>query len=274
MTIKEAIEYGINQLNSIEDKFLKVKVLLAHILNEDKNYLVTHDEKTLAVEQENEYKYGIQKLQQNVPLQYITGFQEFYGLKFKVNENVLIPRFDTEVLLQEVLKVAKPSQKILDMCTGSGILAITIAKDVEKAKVYASDISKDALKIAKENAILNEVDVIFIESNLFQNIKEKEFDIIVSNPPYINKTDMKRLEQQVKKEPEIALYGGEDGLDFYRKITPNAYFYLKNKGYLFFEIGYDQAKEVEKILEENKFKNIKCIKDFNGLNRVIIGEKE
>ena len=171
-------------------------------------------------------------------------------------------------------KVAKSSQKILDMCTGSGILAITIAKNVEKAKVYASDISKQALKVARDNANLNKVDVIFIESDLFDNIEEKEFDIIGSNPPYINKQDMEKLDLQFKKEPEIALYGGEDGLDFYRKIIPNAYKYLKNKGHLFFEIGYDQAEEVEKILEENNFKNIKCIKDFNGLNRVIVGEKE
>lgn len=274
MTIKECIDYGIEKLNNIEDKSLKVRIILAHFLGVDKNYLLTHDSQVLSKVEETEFKNAIEKLSNNVPLQYITGIQEFYGLKFKVNENVLIPRFDTEILVEEVLKVAKSEHKILDMCTGSGILAITTAKKVEKTKVYASDISKDALKLAKENADAHQVKVKFIESDLFENIEEKDFDIIMSNPPYINKKDMENLDEQVKKEPEIALYGGIDGLDFYKKITEHGYKYLKKGGYLFFEIGYDQGKEVISILKENNFKNVRCVKDLHGLDRVIIGEKE
>ena len=274
MTIKEAINYGIEKLGDIEDKFLKIRILLSFYLNVDKNYLIIHENKILSEKQENEFKIGIDKLANSVPVQYITGVQEFYGRKFVVNENVLIPRYDTEVLIEQVLKVAKPGQKVLDMCTGSGIIAITIEKNVENLEVYASDISSDALKVAEKNAKIHSSKVKFIQSNLFENIQEKDFDIIVSNPPYINKEDMLQLDEQVKKEPETALYGGKDGLEFYRNITEKSYNFLKNRGCLFFEIGYNQRKEVSEILEKNSFRNIECIKDLYGLDRVVYGIKE
>ncbi len=160
------------------------------------------------------------------------------------------------------------------MCTGSGIIAISLAKTVETLSIFASDVDEGALNIAKENSKLHKAKIKFIKSNLFENIEEKEFDIIVSNPPYINKNDMENLEKQVKKEPEVALYGGEDGLDFYKKISKNANEYLKKDGYIFFEIGYDQKEKVSQILKDNNFKQIKCIKDLNGIDRVIIGKKE
>lgn len=274
MNVKEAIKYGIDNLKSIDDKSLKVRLLLSHFMNVEKNYLITHDDEELSNEIEEKYKQGIEKLSKDIPLQYITNTQEFYGMKFKINENVLIPRYDTEILIEETLKLAKDQDKILDMCTGSGIIAITLAKNVEKANVFACDISLEALKVAKENNELHNANVKFINSNLFENIEEKNFDIIVSNPPYITEKEMQELENQVKKEPELALYGGVDGLDFYRKITENAKEYLKKEGLLIFEIGYKQKEDVSKILIENKFKNIKCVKDLQGLDRVIIGEKE
>ncbi len=274
MNVKEAIKYGIDNLKNIDDKSLKVRLILSHFMNVEKNYLITHDDEELSNEIEEKYKQGIEKLSKDVPLQYITNTQEFYGMKFKINENVLIPRYDTEILIEETLKLAKDQDKILDMCTGSGIIAITLAKNVEKANVFACDISLEALKVAKENNELHNANVKFINSNLFENIEEKNFDIIVSNPPYITEKEMQELENQVKKEPELALYGGVDGLDFYRKITENAKEYLKKEGLLIFEIGYKQKEYVSKILIENKFKNIKCVKDLQGLDRVIIGEKE
>ena len=151
MTVDDCIKYGIEKLDNIDDKILKVRLLLAWCMNVDKNYLIINNDKELTIEEENRFKNGIEKLSNNIPLQHITGIQEFYGLKFKVNENVLIPRFDTEVLLKEVLNVAKNKPKILDMCTGSGIIAISIAKSVEEVEIFALDISREALDVAKEN---------------------------------------------------------------------------------------------------------------------------
>ena len=160
------------------------------------------------------------------------------------------------------------------MCTGSGILAITINKNVENSIVYGIDISKGALEVAIENNKMNKTSVNFILSDLFENLHEKDFDIIVSNPPYISEKEMSNLSLDVQKEPELALYGGKDGLDFYRKISRNAKMYLKSNGYIFFEIGYMQKESVMNILKKENYTQIKCIKDYNNLDRVVIGKKE
>ena len=217
----------------------------------------------------------------HIPLQHITKTQEFMGMTFNVNENVLIPRQDTEVLVEKALSVMKAGDQVLDMCTGSGCIAISIAK-LKDVSVTAVDISPKALEVARGNADKLAVsNVKFVESNLFEKLKEdstskncKKYDIIVSNPPYIKSLDVEDLMIEVKDhEPRLALDGDEDGLKFYRTITMEANEFLKSGGYLMYEIGYDQAEDLRMIMEENGFKDIEIIKDLAGLDRVCVGIK-
>lgn len=215
----------------------------------------------------------------HIPLQHITKTQDFMGMTFKVNEHVLIPRQDTEVLVEKALSVMKDGDKVLDMCTGSGCIAISIAK-LKNVDVTAVDISSEALKVSRENADnLGASNVKFIESNLFEKIKEdstskkcNKYDIIVSNPPYIKSLDIEDLMIEVKEhEPRLALDGDEDGLRFYRTITEEAKDFLKPGGYLLYEIGCDQGDDLRNIMEENGFTDIEIIKDLAGLDRVCLG---
>ena len=202
----------------------------------------------------------------------IFGYTEFYGLRFEVNKKVLTPRMETEILVEEVLKFVGRKTKVLDLGTGSGAIAVSIAKNSE-AEVTAIDISKAALLTAQVNAKNHNVKIEFINSDLFNNLKKrKKFDIIVSNPPYIPTKDIAKLDVNVKEcDPKIALDGGEDGLNFYREITKGAVLHLTNGGMLFYEIGKGQASAVRKIMKENGFKDIKVIKDYNKIERVIYG---
>lgn len=192
-------------------------------------------------------------------------------LKFEVNKSVLIPREDTEVLVQEILDEFKDKKnlKILDMCTGSGCIAISLAKYLDGTCIVdAVDLSTDALEVAKRNATLNKVTVNFINSDLFENVISK-YDVIVSNPPYIKKCDMENLQIEVKKEPSMALDGGEDGLLFYKEIAIKAREFLSADGSLFFEIGFDEGNDVSEILRLNGYKGISVIKDLGGNDRVV-----
>lgn len=206
------------------------------------------------------------------PLSAIFGFVEFYGLKFNVNKKVLAPRMETEILVEEVLKSSQTIKKceILDIGTGSGAISISIAKN-SLAKVTAVDISKQALEVAKQNAKENDVKIEFVESDLFLGLKKnKKFDIIVSNPPYIPSEDVENLDEEVKKyDPRLALDGGRDGLDFYRKIIAEAGKHFKKDGLIFFEIGKGQYTSVKKLLEKNGFTEIRGIKDYNKIYRVV-----
>jgi len=201
------------------------------------------------------------------------GVAEFMGLKFKVTKDTLIPQPDTEILVEETLKVIKPKDKVLDMCTGSGAIAVSIAKYKNNIKVVASDISKKALDVAISNAKFNNADITFIESDMFQNISQK-FDVIVSNPPYIKTKVINALPKEVQKEPYIALDGGEDGLKFYKIFAKQAHNFLNENGMLFLEIGYDEAESVVALLKNtNKYKKIYVKKDLNKIDRVIIAQK-
>lgn len=275
MTIKQTLAKGTIMLKSsnIESPKLKARLLLQYILKKPRQYLIVYDNQEVDKKAQWEYFVNIEKLTKGVPLQHITHTQEFMKMDFYVDENVLIPRPDTEILVEEVIKIAQKidSPKILDLCTGSGAIAISLKKYIPNAQVYAVDISKKALEIAQKNANRLEANVKFIESNLFDKVKKEKFDIIVSNPPYIKKTDINYLSQEVQKEPQIALDGGYDGLDFYRKISYQAIDYLKFGSYLCFEIGFDQKEEVMEIIDKvEHYKGTYCKKDLCGNDRIII----
>ena len=277
MTIKDATKKGMFELKNenIEEPKLKSRLLMQYILNKPRQYVVVNDMKNLTEKQEYEYFELIKKLKQNIPIEHITHQKEFMKLNFFVNENVLIPRQDTEILVEEVIKIAKRinAKKILDLCTGSGAIAVSLAKYIPDSDIIAVDISNEALKVAKKNAIANEVEnqITFVCSDLFENLANEKFDIIVSNPPYIKENVIKELDIQVQNEPSIALNGGKDGLDFYRKIIKEVFQYLKFEGYLCLEIGFDQKVDVVELIEnEEKFENTYSKKDLYGNDRVII----
>ncbi len=277
MTIKEALTKGMIILknNNIETPKLKARLLLQFILKKDRQYLIIYDNKEIDKKEQWEYFVNIEKLVNGMPLQHITHTQEFMKMDFFVNENVLIPRPDTEILVEEVIKIAKTidNPQILDLCTGSGAIGISIAKNIQSAEVSAIDISEKALEVAKKNANNLQAKVKFKKSNLFNNIGKTKFDIIVSNPPYIKKEDIKLLSNDVQKEPQIALDGGYDGLDFYRKIANKAIDYMKFESYLCLEIGFDQKEEVIEILKNTQYyTDIYCKKDLCGNDRIIIAK--
>lgn len=281
MTIKQAID-------SSNIDFISARKILSYVLSKDKKYIIINNHKKLSETDFNKFKECINKLKNGTPIQYITKTQEFMGEEFYVNENVLIPQPDTEVLIEQAIsKIQKKIDEkgkaaILDLCTGSGAIAISLKKHfANNIEVYASDISKDAIDVAKKNAynilckkdktniteneyIISQEQIKFIQSDMFDNINTK-FDIIVSNPPYIKTDIISTLSKEVQNEPKIALDGGQDGLNFYRIIRKNVENYLDEDGYILMEIGYDQKKEVTSI-----FENAECIQDYAGNDRVII----
>lgn len=274
MTYREAIDHGEHflQEHDISDAKTDAWLLLAMVCKIDRNFYYLHMLEDITEEQLTEYESVLKKRAEHIPLQYITGEQEFMGLNFVVNSNVLIPRQDTEVLVEEALKQIRPGMEVLDLCTGSGCIIISIMKNVPQITATASDISKQALIVAKENAKLNEVSIQFECSNLFDNLKGT-FDVIVSNPPYIRTEEIAKLMPEVRDfEPYDALDGKEDGLMFYRQIIEQAKQYLKSDGYLMFEIGYDQGGAVSTLMKQAGYEDVRVVKDLAGSDRVVTGK--
>ena len=271
---------------NIEDASIKTDLLLEHVLDMTKTELLLRYNQIVNEDTENRVNKSVLDIVNGKPIQYIINKQEFMGLEFYVDENVLIPQPDTEILVEEAIKKineiyekdSKNEIKILDLCTGSGAIAISIytyiQKQIEQGKmkdlkveIVATDISEKAIEVAKRNARTHNANIKFIVSDMFENINETEFDLIVSNPPYIETKTIHTLSKEVQNEPHIALDGGEDGLDLYRIIAKQGFKYLNNKGCILLEIGYNQKESVIQLFKE--YENIVCLKDFSGNNRLL-----
>ena len=277
MTYREAIELGEKILNmaNIVDAKNDAWLLLTAACKIDHTFYYMHMDEDMDSQQVKEFECLIKKRAEHIPLQYITGEQEFMGMTFHVNSNVLIPRQDTETLVEQALKRVKPGMHILDMCTGSGCILISLMHYSNDCEGVGADISPDALQVANRNRSLlpEHKKLSFIQSDLFEHV-EGRFDVIVSNPPYIAPAEYETLMPEVKEhEPRIALVAEEDGLAFYRRMIQESPKYLYGGGRIFFEIGSAQAEGVCGLLEESGFTDIHVVKDYAGLDRVVYGTR-
>ena len=260
----------------IEEAELDARYILEHITCLNSAQYFIHSEDIIEKNKAEEFFRLIERRSKRIPLSYVIGTRDFFGLTFKVDENVLIPEQETELLVEEVIKHSE-GKSVLDMCTGSGCIAISIALFGKPSKVAASDISEKALEVARENAkSLKAGEISFIQGDMFENVTDK-FDIIVSNPPYIETREIDELMPEVRDYiPRLALDGDIDGLKFYRIISKEAVKKLNKNGRIFYEIGYNQSRAVASILFENGFTDITVIKDYSGLDRIVmakLGEK-
>lgn len=278
MTLGTLLKQGreILQNTGIAEWDLDAWYLLEYVTGVSRSQYFLDPEREVPQEQEVLYRQMIDKRSTHIPLQHLTGEQEFMGLTFKVNEHVLIPRQDTEVLVEEALNYVRSGMDILDVCTGSGCILLSVLKLGEKKcrgilHGTGVDLSREALQVAEENAGRLQVEATFLHSDLFAEV-QGQYDMILSNPPYIEKAVVETLEEEVRiHEPRMALDGGEDGLDFYRKITAESVQYLRKGGRLLFEIGYDQGEAVKLLMEEEGYEEVTVSQDLAGLDRVVYG---
>lgn len=277
-TYKDALEYGKQRLLEckIEDAKLDAWLLLEHVSGISRSWYFVHEDDEISQEDMEKYQRLIEQRGKHIPLQQLTKEAYFYGMKFFVNENVLIPRQDTEILVEQVLNLSKGREnlKLLDMCTGSGCILLALLANLKKASGTGVDLSEKALEVAQRNGEELGIEVSWVQSDLFDKVSGS-YDIIVSNPPYIETSVIEGLMDEVKLyEPRMALDGTEDGLFFYREITMQAGKYLKNNGILAFEIGYNQGKAVSEFMKENGYKEVQVLQDLAGLDRVVTGRIE
>ena len=275
MTLKEAYEYGQVQLKNaeIDDAVLDAWYLLEYVTGISRAMYFMDMNREISLEQETMYRGYVATRAEHIPLQHITGVQEFMGLSFCVNEHVLVPRQDTEILVENVLQDLESDMRVLDMCTGSGCILLSLLKLCGCANVsgVGADISEEALKVARQNAESLEVNAQFLHSDLFEKV-EGLYDIIVSNPPYIPSSVIEELKEEVKfHDPYLALDGKEDGLHFYRRIVEESPKYLKKGGKIYFEIWHDQGEDVSKLMKDAGFTDVTVKKDLAGLDRVVFG---
>lgn len=263
--------------NHIAHAKIDATLLMEHVLDVERVYILIHGDEVIAEQAYEMYFDMINLRSKGKPLQYIVGHVEFMGLAFRVNEHVLIPRQDTEILVEEAIKCIQQNHitHILEIGTGSGCIPISICQQCPNIKVTTVDISEEAMQVAKENARRHGVDdrIEFIHSDILQNVdKTKRYELIISNPPYIKKEDIAGLMPEVKEhEPIGALDGGVDGLEFYRRISSDIIDVVSDKSYIFYEVGYNQSIEVKEILEERGYTHVEIIKDLAGINRVVTG---
>lgn len=278
MTYRECYEQGCRTLQAagIEEAALDARLLLEAVCGTDRNDLLVHGEQPVAPEAEEKYLNWIRQRAEHIPLQQLTGEQDFMGLTFSVNEHVLIPRQDTEILVEEVLKELHDGMRVLDMCTGSGCILLSLLHYSNDCEGLGVDLSAEALEVAGRNVLKvltpeKAEHAHFLQSDLFEKVEGK-FEIIVSNPPYIASAEVDRLMPEVRDhEPRMALDGTEDGLEFYRRIIAEAGQYLVSSGMLFFEIGYDQGQAVSELMREHGYREVQVVQDYAGLDRVVYG---
>lgn len=275
MTYQECYEKGVGTLVEAEvpEASLDARLLLEYVCGTNRNTLLVHNDREVTVDEQDRYEESVRLRAQRIPLQQLTGMQEFMGLQFAVNEHVLVPRQDTEILVEEVLRNLHDGMHILDMCTGSGCIILSLLHYSNDCEGVGVDISAEALAVAAENArrLCEGAALTLTESDLFEHV-EGRFDVIVSNPPYIRHEEIAGLMPEVREhEPLQALDGGEDGLVFYRKIIEESRAYLMSGGLLYFEIGFDQAAAVADLMKQAGFADIQVVKDYAGLDRVVYG---
>lgn len=278
MTYRECYEQGCRTLQAagIEEATLDARLLLEAVCGTDRNDLLVHGEQPVMPQAEEKYLHWIRQRAEHIPLQQLTGEQDFMGLTFSVNEHVLIPRQDTEILVEEVLKELHDRMRILDMCTGSGCILLSLLHYSNDCEGLGVDLSAEALEVAGQNVLKvltpeKAEHALFLQSDLFEKVEGK-FEIIVSNPPYIASAEVEKLMPEVRDhEPRMALDGTEDGLHFYRRIIKEAGKHLVNSGMLFFEIGYDQGQAVSELMRAGGYREVQVVQDYAGLDRVVLG---